>query len=82
MNSMDGITDSETAELLRAVNERKHVLLDLEKQKDKLQQVVERKRNELKLALIKEREQLDEHISNMRGQVEMLQRTKNALDQV
>ena len=82
MNSMDGITDSETAELLRAVNERKHVLSDLEKQKDELQQVVERKRNELKLALIKEREQLDEHISNMRGQVEMLQRAKNALDQV
>ena len=82
MNSMGGITDSETAELLRAIDERKHVLLDLEKQKDKLQQVVERKRNELKLALIKEREQLDEHISNMRGQVETLQRTKNALDQV
>ena len=82
MNSMDGITDSETAELLRAVNERKHVLSDLEKQKDELQQVVERKRNELKLALVKEREQLDAHISNMRGQVEMLQRTKNALDQV
>ena len=82
MNNMDGITDSETAELLRAVNERKHVLSDLEKQKDGLQQVIERNRNELKLALIKEREQLDEHISNMRGQVEMLQRTKNALDQV
>ena len=64
---MDGITDSETAELLRAVDERKHVLSDLEKQKDELQQVVERKRNELKLALIKEREQLDEHISNMTG---------------
>ena len=58
MNSMAGITDSETAELIRAVNERKQVLLDLQKQKDKLQQVVERKRNELKLALIKEREQL------------------------
>ena len=56
MNSMDGITDSETAELLRAVDEREHVLLDLEKQKDELQQVVERKRNKLKLALIKERE--------------------------
>ena len=82
MNSMDDITDSETAELLRAVNERKRVLLDLEKQKNELQQVVERKRNELKLALTKEREQLDEHISNMRGQVETLQRTKNALDQV
>ena len=82
MNSMDGITDSEIAELLRPVDERKHVLLDLEKQKDELQQVVERKRNELKLALIKEREQLDEHISNMREQVETLQKTKNALDQV
>ena len=38
--------------------------------------------NELKLAFIKEREQLNEHISNVRGQVEMLQRTNNALDQV
>ena len=76
MNSMAGITDSETAELIRAVDERKHVLLDLEKKKDELQQVVERKRKELKLALIKEREQLDEHISNMRGQVETLQKNK------
>ena len=66
MNTMAGITDSETAELIKAVNERKHVLSELEKQKDKLQQVVERKRNDLKLALIKEREQLDEHISNMK----------------
>ena len=82
MNTMAGITDSETAELVKAVNERKHVLSELEKQKDKLQQVVERKRNELKLALIKEREQLDEHISNMRGQLDMLQKTNNALDQV
>ena len=79
---MAGITDSETAELIKAVNERKHVLSELEKQKDKLQQVVERKRNELKLALIKEREQLDEHISNMRGQLDTLQKTNNALDQV
>ena len=82
MNTMAGITDSETAELIKAVNERKHVLSELEKQKDKLQQVVERKRNELKLALIKEREQLDEHISNMRGQLDTLQKTNNALDQV
>ena len=82
MNTMAGITDSETAELIKAVNERKHVLSELEKQKDKLQQVVERKRNELKLALIKEREQLDEHISNMRGQLGTLQKTNNALDQV
>ena len=79
---MAGITDSETAELIRAVDERKHVLSELEKQKDKLQQVVERKRNMLKLALIKEREQLDEHISNMRGQLDTLQKTNNALDQV
>ena len=76
MNTMAGITDSETAELIKAVNERKHVLSELEKQKDKLQQVVERKRNELKLALIKEREQLDEHISDMRGQLDTLQKTK------
>ena len=82
MNTMADITDSETAELIKAVNERKHVLSELEKQKDKLQQVVERKRNELKLGLIKEREQLDEHISNMRGQLGMLQKTNNALDQV
>ena len=82
MNTMAGITDSETAELIKAVNERKHVLSELEKQKDKLQQVVERKRNELKLALIKEREQLDEHIPNMRGQLDTLQKTNNALDQV
>ena len=82
MNTIAGITDSETAELIKAVNERKHVLSELEKQKDKLQKVVERKRNELKLALIKEREQLDEHISNMRGQLDMLQKTNNALDQV
>ena len=40
MNSMADITDSETAELIRAVNERKHVFSDLEKQKDELQQVV------------------------------------------
>ena len=82
MNTMAGITDSETAELIKAINERRHVLSELEKQKDKLQQVVERKRNELKLALIKEREQLDTHISNMRGQLDTLQKTNNALDQV
>ena len=82
MNSMAGITDSETAELIRDVDERKHVLLDLQKQMDKLQQVVEKKRKELKLALIKEREQLDEYISYMRGQLDMLQKTNNALDQV
>ena len=40
MNTMAGITDSETGELINAVNERKHILSELEKQKDKLQQVV------------------------------------------
>ena len=45
MNTMAGIMDSETAELIKVVNERKH-------------------------------------ISNMRGQLDMLQKTNNALDQV
>ena len=79
---MAAMTDLDTDQLMRDIDEKDHVYFNLVKETDALRQVVERKKEELKVALIRKNEQLDANISDMRGQLSTLQNTNSALNKV
>ena len=69
---MAAMTDLDTDQLMRDINEKECVYLNLVKETDALRQVVEIKKEELKVTLIRKNEQLNINISDMRGQLNTL----------